>query len=221
MRQALHGGVCRMELEHEEDAEKLVPGELFQLMGIRDGISPRSASCGARGVGGVEMVRMLDAGIRQNLRIPVRFESFLYPISGSWKGRAAIVSRDLSCGGIAFLSEKQLKVGEICEIVIPVTTEPLVLKLKILRAEKRARMAFPTRLSSRKWCTRRKVWCGRRYLVSSWNWIACLLIPFLLFEFVHVAKIQAGFFRGLSGFLCILLFWAFNHIHTFLPLIHF
>lgn len=135
MRQALHGGVCRMELEHEEDAEKLVPGELFQLMGIRDGNFAEVRFLRGRGESAeFEMVRMLDAGIRQNLRIPVRFESFLYPISGSWKGRAAIVSRDLSCGGIAFLSEKQLKVGEICEIVIPVTTEPLVLKLKILRA---------------------------------------------------------------------------------------
>ena len=135
MRQALHGGVCRAELENEEDVEKLVPGGLFQLMGIRDGNFAEVRFLRGRGeTAEFEMVRMLDSGTRQNLRIPVRFESFLYPVSGSWKGRAAIVSRDLSCGGIAFVSEKALQVGEICEIVIPVTAEPLVLKMKVLRS---------------------------------------------------------------------------------------
>ncbi len=135
MRQAMNGGVCRAELENEEDVEKLVPGGLFQLMGIRDGNFAEVRFLRGRGeTAEFEMVRMLDSGTRQNLRIPVRFESFLYPVSGSWKGRAAIVSRDLSCGGIAFVSEKALQVGEICEIVIPVTTEPLVLKMKVLRS---------------------------------------------------------------------------------------
>ena len=135
MRQAMNGGVCRAELENEEDVEKLVPGGLFQLMGIRDGNFAEVRFLRGRGeTAEFEMVRMLDSGTRQNLRIPVRFESFLYPVSGAWKGRAAIVSRDLSCGGIAFVSEKALQVGEICEIVIPVTTEPLVLKMKVLRS---------------------------------------------------------------------------------------
>lgn len=135
MRQAMNGGVCRAELENEEDVEKLVPGGLFQLMGIRDGNFAEVRFLRGRGeTAEFEMVRMLDSGTRQNLRIPVRFESFLYPVSGAWKGRAAIVSRDLSCGGIAFVSEKALQVGEICEIVIPVTAEPLVLKMKVLRS---------------------------------------------------------------------------------------
>lgn len=134
-RQALREGVCRMELESEEDAEKLEEGELFQLVGITDGTSAEARFLRSRReTAEFEIVRMLDAEIRQNLRIPVRFESFLYPVSGSWKGRAAIESRDLSCGGVAFVSRQELKVGEICEIVIPVTTEPLILKLKILRA---------------------------------------------------------------------------------------
>ena len=54
MRQALHGGVCRMELEHEEDAEKLGTGELFQLMGIpRRQFRRGPLPAGPRGVGGV------------------------------------------------------------------------------------------------------------------------------------------------------------------------
>lgn len=134
-RQALHEGVCRMELESEEDCEKLEREELYQLAGITDGTTAEARFLRGRGeTAEFEIVRMLDAEIRQNLRIPVRFESFLYPISGSWKGRAAIESRDLSCGGIAFVSKQKLEVGEICEIVIPVTSEPLILKLKILRA---------------------------------------------------------------------------------------
>ena len=50
----------------------------------------------------VESVRELGEEVRRNLRMPVRFESFLYPVSGAWKGRAPILSNDLSCGGLAF-----------------------------------------------------------------------------------------------------------------------
>lgn len=35
----------------------------------------------------VESVRMLGEEVRRNLRMPVRFESFLYPVSGRWRGR--------------------------------------------------------------------------------------------------------------------------------------
>ena len=34
----------------------------------------------------VESVRMLGEEVRRNLRMPVRFESFLYPVSGRWRG---------------------------------------------------------------------------------------------------------------------------------------
>ena len=134
MRQAMHGGVCRAELENEEDVEKLVPGGLFQLMGIRDGNFAEVRFLRGRGeTAEFEMVRMLDSGTRQNLRIPVRFESFLYPVSGAWKGRAAIVSRDLSCGGISFFCAKALPDGMRGQVVIPVTSQPLVLNIEIIR----------------------------------------------------------------------------------------
>ena len=82
----------------------------------------------------LEPVRQLDESVRQNLRMPVRFTSFLYPVSGQWKGRAQIVSRDLSCGGLAFDCPLQLEVGEVVQVVIPVTSQPLLLTLSILRA---------------------------------------------------------------------------------------
>ena len=78
-------------------------------------------------------VRTLGEDVRRNLRIPVRFESFLYPVSGRWRGRVPILSNDLSCGGIAFFCARKLEVGEIAQIVIPVTAQPLLLDLKILR----------------------------------------------------------------------------------------
>ena len=71
--------------------------------------------------------------VRRNLRMPVRFESFLYPVSGRWRGRMPVLSNDLSCGGAAFFCARKLEVDEVAEIVIPVTAEPLVLRVKILR----------------------------------------------------------------------------------------
>ena len=81
----------------------------------------------------VEAVRELGEEVRRNLRMPVRFESFLYPVSGSWKGRAPILSNDLSCGGLAFFCARPLEVGEMVQVVIPVTSRPLLVELRVLR----------------------------------------------------------------------------------------
>ena len=80
----------------------------------------------------VEPVRQLEESVRQNLRIPVRFVTYLYAVSGSWKGRVPIVTNDLSCGGLAFFCPRKLEVGEIVEVVITVTSQPLVLTMRIL-----------------------------------------------------------------------------------------
>lgn len=78
----------------------------------------------------------LNSELRRNLRIPVNFESYLYPISGSWRGRKKLQSVDLSCGGLAFYCEGGLEVGETVEVVIPETTFPLIVQMEILRKEK-------------------------------------------------------------------------------------
>ena len=80
----------------------------------------------------VEPVRRLEESVRQNLRIPVRFVTYLYAVSGGWKGRVPIVTNDLSCGGLAFFCPRKLEVGEIVEVVITVTSQPLVLTMRIL-----------------------------------------------------------------------------------------
>ena len=80
----------------------------------------------------VEPVRQLEESVRQNLRIPVRFVTYLYAVSGDWKGRVPIVTNDLSCGGLAFFCPRKLEVGEIVQVVITVTSQPLVLTMRVL-----------------------------------------------------------------------------------------
>lgn len=81
----------------------------------------------------LEKLKSLGAEIRQNLRIPVAFDSFIYPVTGAWQGRRPVRSNDLSCGGIAFFCGEALADGEQVEIVIPVTEEPLILRCEVLR----------------------------------------------------------------------------------------
>ncbi len=79
------------------------------------------------------IVSIKGVKVRENLRIPVNFITHVYPTTGLWNGRAKIISNDLSCGGFAFFCDRELDVDEVVETIIPVTSKPLVLKLKVLR----------------------------------------------------------------------------------------
>lgn len=81
----------------------------------------------------LQKLQSLDNDMRQNLRIPTDFHSFIYPISGQWRGRRSIEAKDLSCGGVAFFCADPLQVGERVEVIIPVTSQPVILQCKILR----------------------------------------------------------------------------------------
>ena len=84
----------------------------------------------------VEKIATLDPEVRRNLRVPVKFDSYIYPLpTSSWSGRAAVQSLDLSCGGIAFYSDHPLELHEQMEIVITPTEEPLILHCEILRRQ--------------------------------------------------------------------------------------
>ena len=85
-------------------------------------------------VDAVEVEPLNEGGtsLRQNLWVPVRFDSFIYPVSGSWVGRVPIVCHDLSCGGLAFFCNFTLNIGEVVEIVIPITSQPVLLQARIL-----------------------------------------------------------------------------------------
>ena len=77
-------------------------------------------------------MRAFGAALRENFRVPVFFESFIYPREG---GRAVFHSLDLSCGGIALYCNRSFDVGEVFEVVIPITAEgPLLLDCEVLRA---------------------------------------------------------------------------------------
>lgn len=79
----------------------------------------------------LEPLRLLGEDARQNLRMPVDFESFVFPASG---GRVPIQANDLSCESIAFFAEQEFEIGEQMEIVIPITKEaPMILTCQILR----------------------------------------------------------------------------------------
>ena len=71
--------------------------------------------------------------MRKNLRVPVSVDSFIYPLTGGWPGRRRVRTQDLSCGGVAFFTDHSLRGGERFEIVIPVTSQPLVAAGEILR----------------------------------------------------------------------------------------
>ena len=82
----------------------------------------------------LEPLRELGAKVRQNLRVPVEFESFLYPLYPRRGKRCAIRSYDLSCGGIAFYANSKFYPGNKFEVVIPITRPaPLILKAELLR----------------------------------------------------------------------------------------
>jgi hypothetical protein len=81
----------------------------------------------------LEPLRPLSDEVRENLRVPVLFSSFIYPISGAWKGRRAIEAFNLSCGGISFSCKEPLQDGETLEVVVPVSSQPLILTCQVLR----------------------------------------------------------------------------------------
>lgn len=75
----------------------------------------------------------LDKAARKNLRVDIQFSSLLYPVSGNWKGQRMIRGENLSCGGVGFYCTEKLQVGEIVQIVLPMTDNPLLLQAEVLR----------------------------------------------------------------------------------------
>ncbi|WP_294551541.1 PilZ domain-containing protein [uncultured Pseudoflavonifractor sp.] len=128
------GTEWRMNID-DGDVDEVTKHTFFSLVGDSDAVPALEGKL-VRREGNVlvlEPVRPLEQSVRKNLRIPVRFVSYIYPRSGSWRGRVPIVSYDLSCGGIAFFCPRPLENGEVVQIVIPVTTQPLLVDMRILR----------------------------------------------------------------------------------------
>jgi len=123
------------------DTGAVMAHEQLQFIPIADGkpaLLGRVQRCRGERVT-VERLQRLDSELRQNLRMPTSFQTLVYPISGSWKGRRWVESNDLSCGGIAFFSKETFEAGERFEMVIPITTQPVLLRCEILRQRPCAR----------------------------------------------------------------------------------
>ena len=115
-------------------AEAIQRAEIVQIIPTNQSLQPRMGRfLLAHGeIVVFEPMRELGEKVRQNFRMPVDFESYVYPKGG---GRAFVRALDLSCGGIAMYSAHPLEVGEVCEVVIPITNEgPLIVNCEILRA---------------------------------------------------------------------------------------
>lgn len=84
----------------------------------------------------MEKIATLDPEIRRNLRVPVKFDTFLYPLpESSWTGRRSAQSIDLSCGGIAFYTDCTLEPHEQLEVVVTPTEEPVILHCEVLKKQ--------------------------------------------------------------------------------------
>lgn len=70
---------------------------------------------------------------RRNLRVPLEFDTYVYPLTGRWRGRMAGRLQDLSCGGVAFFCGDPLEIDEWVEIAVPALEGLLLLKAQILR----------------------------------------------------------------------------------------
>ena len=119
----------------EEDVPDLTGHKIVQLIGLDDkSPSLRGEIVRQRGNRlAVKPMGQLGPEARENLRILTDFESVMYPVTGYWKGQRAIRGHDLSCGGLAFHTQRALKVQEVVQVVLPVTDSPLLLRAKILR----------------------------------------------------------------------------------------
>lgn len=119
----------------DNDVEKVARHEVIVLMSMSGSEPPLQCRI-VRQRGdrvALEKIASLDPDLRRNLRVPIKFDTFIYPITGRWRGRRAVQSIDLSCGGVAFYGDDGLEAGERLEMVIPVTEEPVILRCEVLR----------------------------------------------------------------------------------------
>lgn len=126
--------VCQLRLL-TDDPEELDGHTDVQLIGLDDGSPARRGIITRRREDQlvVHPTADLGAAARENLRVNTGFQSVMYPVTGSWRGQRPVMGHDLSCGGVAFYTMQPLEAGEVAELVLPVTDEPLLLHMRVLR----------------------------------------------------------------------------------------
>lgn len=131
-----NGQILQM-LVLDDDVEKVASHEVIVLMSMGTDEPPLQCRI-VRQRGdrvALEKIASLDPELRRNLRVPIKFDTFIYPVTGRWRGRREAQAIDLSCGGLAFYADDGLEVGEKLEMVIPVTEQPVILRCQILRKQ--------------------------------------------------------------------------------------
>jgi len=121
--------------EDIDEIEDIAPHKLVTLVGMLQTMPTlRGEVLGAsRDVLKLRQVETKE-DVRDMLRVKVAFDTLIYPVDVSWTGRRKVEFIDLSCGGIAFYCDEPMQRGDIIEVVIPVTPQPLVMRCRILRA---------------------------------------------------------------------------------------
>lgn len=74
----------------------------------------------------------IDSRLRRHLRIPLSFRTYLYPFYGQGT-RLPVISKDISCGGIALHCVSNLKLNSKFEIALPCTDPPIIVKVSVAR----------------------------------------------------------------------------------------
>lgn len=122
----------------EGDPQDVINAEHVQVVPADESLPPRLGHVISRRASllVLEPLReLLGDKVRENLRMPVDFETFLYPMDGS-AGRYRAKSNDLSCGGISFYCDESFVAGIQLEVVIPITRiTPLLIPAEILRCK--------------------------------------------------------------------------------------
>ena len=74
----------------------------------------------------------IDSRLRRKLRIQMPFRTYLYPMHGH-STRLPIISKDISCGGMAFYCASPLKDGTKYDLPLPCTEPPIIVRLEVMR----------------------------------------------------------------------------------------
>ena len=121
--------------EDVDEIEDIAPHKLVTLVGMLQTMPTlRGEVIGtSRDVLKLRQVETKE-DVRDMLRVKVAFDTLIYPVDVPWTGRRKAEFIDLSCGGIAFYCDEPMQRGDIIEVVIPVTPQPLVMRCRILRA---------------------------------------------------------------------------------------
>lgn len=79
-----------------------------------------------------EAEELIGPHLRRHLRIPIMMSTYIYP-TDAHEPRRAVITHDVSCGGIAIYAHTPLRVGFTFQIAIPFSKPPLLLYAKIIR----------------------------------------------------------------------------------------